>query len=120
MMKRNPDIFAELGILALVSRLRRLTETMTAEGQALYDGLGVAFKPRWFPAFYALSRCSPLAVGELARSLGMTHTAVAKLAGEMIRAGLVRIAPDTRRDRRRRHYSLTAEGRRMAVRLEPV
>jgi hypothetical protein len=39
---------------------------MMAEGEELYRDLGVEFRPRWFPAFYALSKRSPLAVGELA------------------------------------------------------
>jgi ribosomal protein S18 acetylase RimI-like enzyme/DNA-binding MarR family transcriptional regulator len=114
------DIFAELGELALASRLRRLSETMMAEGEELYRDLGVTFRPRWFPAFHALSKRSPLAVGELAGALGVSHTAVAKIAEEMLRAGLIRIARDGRGDRRRRLYALTAAGKRTLRSLKPV
>jgi len=119
-MARHQDIFAELGDLALASRLKRLSETMMAEGEELYRDLGVTFRPRWFPAFYALGKRSPLAVGELAEALGVSHTAVAKIADEMLRAGLIRIAQNGRGDRRRRLYALTADGRRTHRRLEPV
>ncbi|MGD1047243.1 MAG: bifunctional helix-turn-helix transcriptional regulator/GNAT family N-acetyltransferase [Candidatus Krumholzibacteriaceae bacterium] len=119
-MKRDPDILSELGALALASRLRRLSETMMAEGEELYRDLGTTFRPRWFPAFYALSRRSPLAVGELATELGITHTAVAKIADEMLAAGLIRIARDGRDDRRRRVFALTGRGLRTLRRLKPV
>ena len=119
-MKRHQDIFSELGELALASRLRRLSETMMAEGEELYRDLGVTFRPRWFPVFYALGRKSPLAVGELAEALGITHTAVAKIADEMFRAGLIRIAHNGRGDRRRSLYALTPEGKRTLRRLKPV
>jgi len=119
-MPRQSDIFSELGELALASRLRRLSETMMAEGEDLYRDLGVEFRPRWFPAFYALSKRSPLAVGELAAALGVSHTAVAKIADEMVRAKLLRVATDGRGDRRRRLYALSPAGKRALARLQPV
>jgi GNAT superfamily N-acetyltransferase len=117
---RRPDIFAELGDLALASRLKRLSEALMAEGEDIYEDLGIPFKPRWFPVFYALSRRSPQAVGELAAALGVSHTAVAKTAGELVRAGLVRAVADAGGDRRRRLYGPSPAGRRALVRLRPV
>ena len=67
-----------------------------------------------------MSKRSPLAVGELAEALGICHTAVAKIADEMLRAGLIRAASDGRRDRRQRLYAITADGKRTQKRLEPV
>jgi GNAT superfamily N-acetyltransferase/DNA-binding PadR family transcriptional regulator len=119
-MPRHQDIFSELGELALASRLRRLSETMMAEGEGLYRELGISFRPRWFPAFYALSKRSPLAVGELAAALGVSHTSVAKIADEMLRVGLIRVARDGRGDRRRRLYALTPAGKKTLGRLKPV
>jgi len=119
-MSLHQDIFAELGEFALASRLRRLSEMMMAEGEELYRDLGVAFRPRWFPAFYALSKRSPLAVGELAAALGVSHTAVAKIAGEMLHAGLVRVVRNGRGDKRRSLYALTPLGKRTLRRLRPV
>jgi len=119
-MPRRQDIFAELGEFALASRLKRLSETMMAEGEELYGDLGISFKPKWFPAFYALSKRSPLAVGELAAELGVSHTAVAKIAAEMVHAGLVRGASDGRGDKRRSLYALTPAGKRTLRRLRPV
>ena len=119
-MTQRQDIFSELGELALASRLRRLSETMMAEGEELYHDLGISFRPRWFPAFYALSKRSPLAVGELAVALGVSHTAVAKIADEMLSAGFIRVASDGRGDRRRRLYALSPAGKRALRRLKPI
>jgi len=118
--ERRSDIFAELGALALASRLRRLSESMMAEGEELYRDVGVEFRPRWFPLFYALSKRSPLAVGELADALGVSHTAVAKIADEIVRAKLIRVVRNGHGDRRRSLYALSPAGKRTLERLEPV
>ena len=118
--ERREDVFAELGALALASRLKRMSETMMAEGEGLYRDLGIEFRPRWFPAFYALAKRSPQAVGELAAALGVSHTAVAKTADEMVRARLIRVVRDGRGDRRRSLYALAPDGKRALKRLEPV
>jgi len=113
------DIFVELKELALASRLRRLSERMMEEGEELYAELGLEFRPRWFPLFYALSRHSPQAITGLARVLGLSHPAVNKIAGELLRAGLIRESRD-RGDERKRLLSLTAKGRQSLSRLGPV
>ncbi len=114
------DIFDELGALALASRLKRLSEMMMAEGEALYRDLGIEFRPRWFPAFWSLSKRSPQAVGELAAALGVSHTAVAKIAAELVQAKLIRVVRNGHGDRRRSLYTLTPEGKRALTRLEPI
>ena len=119
-MARHSDVFSELGALAFASRLKRLSEMMMAEGEELYRDVGVEFRPRWFPAFYALSKRSPLAVGELAAALGVSHTAVAKIADEMVRVRLIRVVRNGDGDRRRRLYALSPVGKRTLGRLEPV
>jgi len=113
------DIMAELGELALASRLKRLSEALMKDAAGFYAELGVEFQPRWFTVFYTLGRRSPLAVGELAQGLGLTHPAVSQVADQLVRAGLARQTKDSRDDRRRL-LSLTPAGRRLHRRLLPV
>ncbi|HEX7343989.1 MAG TPA: bifunctional helix-turn-helix transcriptional regulator/GNAT family N-acetyltransferase [bacterium] len=113
------DIFSELRELALASRIRRLGEMMMEEGEALYQELGLNFRPRWFPLFYALSRRSPLAITELAGILGLTHPSVNKIAAEMLRAGIITTSKD-KQDDRRRLLRLSPAGRRSLKVLQPV
>ncbi len=117
--RMSMDIMAELGELALASRLKRLSETLMKDAAGFYADLGVDFQPRWFTVFYTLGRRSPLAVGELARGLGLSHPAVSQVADQIVRAGLARQTRD-RRDDRRRLLSLTPAGRRLHHRLAPV
>jgi DNA-binding MarR family transcriptional regulator/GNAT superfamily N-acetyltransferase len=119
--KKRPsmDIMAELGELALASRLKRMSEALMKDAAGFYDDLGVSFQPRWFTVFFTLGRRSPLAVGELAQGLGLTHPAVSQVADQLVRAGLARQRKD-RRDDRRRLLSLTPAGKRLHRRLVPV
>lgn len=113
------DLLVELRELALASRLRRLSESMMEEGEALYRDLGFEFRPRWFPLFYALCRMSSGAITELGQSLGLSHTAVKNIADEMLRAGLISQHRDANDDRKR-ILRLSLKGRKMRVRLQPV
>lgn len=113
------DVLAELEELALASRLRRLSESLTKDLAGLYEELGIALQPRWFPLFHALERQTPQSITELAHALGFSHSAINQIADQMIRAGLIRAARDPK-DERRRLLRLTARGTRVLGRLRPV
>lgn len=113
------DVFAELGELALASRLKRVSEELLKDADALYRDLGVEFQPRWFPTFYTLSHHAPLSTADLAQALGLTHPAIAQVVTQLKQAGFVKDYRD-RRDDRRRMIKLTPKGRRLHRRLQPV
>jgi ribosomal protein S18 acetylase RimI-like enzyme/DNA-binding transcriptional ArsR family regulator len=113
------DLMTELRELALASRLRRVSDMLMEDGIGLYDDLGIAFRPRWFPTFQALARRSPLAVTELAQTIGVSHPAAVQIAAQLLRAGLVVEVPDGKDDRRRL-LALSARGKRVRRRLTPV
>lgn len=113
------DLLADLGELALASRLRRLSDRLLRDVSRLYGDLDVPFEARWFPLLQALRRQSPQTVTGLARALGLTHPAVTALAREMARHGLVASRQDPR-DARRRLVRLTAGGRAVNERLDPI
>ena len=113
------DIIAELEELALASRLKRLSEALLKDADALYRDLGVTFQPRWFPTFYTLSRHAPLTTADLAQALGLTHPAIGQVVTQLKNADLIQDYRD-HRDDRRRMLKLTPRGRRLLHRLEPV
>ncbi len=113
------DIIAREGVLAMASRLKRLSERMYKDMSRVYTAIDAGFEARWFPVFYALGQRSPRSVVELARELGLTHPAVTQIAQPLIRKGLVKEASDPK-DARRHLLSLTSEGRRLHDRLRPV
>lgn len=113
------DVIAELGELALASRLKRLSELLMKEASELYEELGVDFQARWFALFHALDRQGPMSVTELAEALGLSHPAIGKIAEQLIRRRLVQQYTDPL-DERRRLLTLTGHGRKLRTQLAPV
>jgi N-acetylglutamate synthase-like GNAT family acetyltransferase/DNA-binding MarR family transcriptional regulator len=113
------DLIKQLGPMALGSRLKRLTVRMNKDVSRVYRGLGIDFEARWFPIAYLLARRSPLAITEIADSLGYTHTAIKSFANEMIRKGLLDARQDPA-DKRKRLLQLSKKGRLVVADLVPV
>src|ERR1700759_4703453 len=93
------DYVRQKGFAAFGTRLRRLSERLDRQGQALYRAHDVGFGPRWDPVVPMLHPHGGLSVGELAALIGITHAAVSQVRGELIRNGLVRATPN-KADRR--------------------
>ena len=109
----------DLGILALGTRLRVLSEQMMATVKTFYDDHGLAFEPRWFPLFQ-LAQCRPgQHVAALAAEIGVSHTTIHALAKPLAEAGLITLtpAPD---DARARQLRLTREGEVLFDRMRPA
>ena len=106
------------GTVFFGTRLRRLSEALDREVQALYRAEGIVFSPRWFAVVMALARQGPQTVGELAGAIGITHAAISQVRGELIAEHLVLVRADPK-DRRRQVLDLSAEGRRRVAALQP-
>jgi DNA-binding MarR family transcriptional regulator/N-acetylglutamate synthase-like GNAT family acetyltransferase len=113
------DLIQTLGELAFASRLRRLSERLMRDVARVYADARLEFEPRWFPVLFLLRGSGPMAVTEMAVTLGVTHPAVNQIAASMERKGLLTSSRD-RKDDRRRLLRLTAKGRALGRRLEPV
>ena len=61
------DFFERTGKMAIGSRLRVLTETLTRDAASIYGLYGVDIKPKWFPVFYSLTDEQPKSVTAIAR-----------------------------------------------------
>lgn len=113
------DIIKELAELAFASRLKRLSERLSKDVSLLYRKLDVDFEARWFSILYALNRKSPMAVTEIAQSLGLTHTAINQLAKEMMKNDLL-YSSKGKKDERKRLIYLSDKGKSVAQKLQPV
>lgn len=113
------DFIQDLGLLALGSRLRRMSDRIMASGVVLYRAAGVDFEPSWFPVFRVLADRGPQTVGECARHLGLTHAAVSQMARKLIARGLVTASKDAE-DERRKVLSLSAEGQGLLPELREL
>ncbi len=113
------DFIDELGLLALGSRLRRISDRVMSSGVVVYRAAQVAFEPRWFPVFRLLADEGEKTVGECARALGLTHAAVSQTVRRLSDRGLVQVSRDAE-DERRRLVSLSEEGTTMLPKLREL
>lgn len=113
------DFFAETGIVALGSRLRRFADRFTEDDAKIYRLYGFDFRPKWFPILFMLDEEGPQSVTSLAQSVGQSHPSVSNILKEMRAAGLTAERKDET-DGRRNLVSLTDKGKRMAEELAVV
>lgn len=103
------NFFHHAGQKAIGSRLRLLSETITADAAEIYRLYDIDLSPKWFPVFYVLSELGPQSVTEIARQIGYSHVAVSKLVREMASAGYVCETSDSQ-DGRRNVVTLGSKG----------
>lgn len=94
------------GTLALASRLKVLSERSYDLVDQVYREHGIGLQARWFPVLRLLQQSGPLSVGEIAREIGLTHSAVSQMANKLVEAGWLRSEPGAG-DRRQRVLALT-------------
>jgi DNA-binding MarR family transcriptional regulator len=115
----SSDYVAELGMLVVDHRLRRIVDQLLAAQAEIYAQEGIAFEPRWTSTFLLLEREGALPVTAIASRLRLTHPAVIKITNAMIEANLVADSEDADDDRRRL-LRLTPRARRLSPRLHRI
>jgi DNA-binding MarR family transcriptional regulator/GNAT superfamily N-acetyltransferase len=111
------NFFDKTGKMALGSRLRLFTASITDEAAkiyALYDAAD--FSPKWFPVFFLLAREGAKTISEIAVEIGHSQPSVTKIIKEMVKAGLVNnnLLSD---DKRKNRVGLTEKGVVFAERM---
>lgn len=110
------DYIRQLGTVVLDHRFRRMTETLLCSAEEIYKARGLQFRGRWTSTYQLLYGEGPLAVGQIADRLRLTHPGVIGITDEMIAAAIVASVRDPN-DARRRMITLTPRGKRMAPEL---
>ncbi len=110
------DFFERTGKMAIGSRLRVLTETLTRDAASIYGLYGVGIKPKWFPVFYSLTDEQPKSVTAIAKEIGQSHPSVSTIVKEMIKAELI-MEVDGKADRRCTLITLTESGKSLSQEL---
>ena len=113
------NVINEAGILALSTRLQRLSEQLRKDGALIYKSFGIEFEPKWFPVVLALHRKEVLSVVEIASEIGYAHPSTINLLKELEKKGLIRSKKD-KLDERKRLISLTPKGAELVNKIEPV
>lgn len=113
------NIIDESGILALSTRLQRLSEQLRKDGAQIYKAYGIAFEPKWFPVIYTLYHKKIVSVVEIANEIGYTHPSTISLLRELEKQKLIRSKKD-KIDERKRLILLTDKGLELIEEMQPV
>jgi len=111
------DFFTEVGKMAIGSRLRRLSERITEDASHIYQLYNVDLQPKWFPVFYVLSKGQEKTIIAIAEEIGHSHPSVSKIAGEMVKKGLL-VEKADKTDGRRNVVSLSRKGMTLASTIQ--
>jgi DNA-binding MarR family transcriptional regulator len=104
---------------AIGARLRRLSDRIDREANAVYAARGIDFEQRWYGTLSLLDEGGALSVTEIARALNITHVAVSQARRSLTTAGLIASTLDPA-DGRRRTLHLTEAGAAFVSRLWPL
>ena len=113
------NVIDELGILAIATRLQRLSDQLRKDGVLIYKPNGIDFEPKWFPVIYTLHLRSVLSVVEIANEIGYTHPSTISLLKELEKVKLIRSKKD-KTDERKRLIQLTPKGQELIEQMKPV
>lgn len=103
------NFFDKVGKVALGSRLRLMTASITDDAAKIYKLYGLDFMPKWYPVFYLLTEEKEITITEIANEIGHSQPSVSKIIQEMIAAGLVHENLKTD-DKRKNSVALTEKG----------
>lgn len=107
------------GILAISTRLQRISDRLRKDGLQIYKENGIEFEPKWFPVIYTLEQKKCLSIGELAAEIGYAHPSTISLLKELEKEKLI-ISVKDKKDDRKRLIQLTAKAEELITRMRPV
>ncbi len=115
----EPDYIRSHGNAGVGARLRRLSERIDRESNAVYAHLGLHFEQRWMGVLMLLDERGEMTVGELAEALRITQPSVSQTLRSLQAARIVADKAD-RRDSRRRIQRLSPKGLQFIEQVRPV
>jgi len=97
-------------VFGLGTRLRHVLDLLDGDVARVYADLGLAdYRPRFSPVVRTLVMLGPSPIRDIARAIGVTHSAASQTVTQMSRAGLVTLEAGA--DARQRIVHLTGRAR---------
>lgn len=113
------NIIDDIGILAISTRLQRLSEQFRKDGAQIYTYFNIDFEPKWFPVIYTLHIKEMLSVVEIANEIGYSHPSTISLLKELEKEKMISSKKD-KQDERKRLIILTPKGKELVTKMQPV
>ena len=113
------NVIDSSGLLAIATRLQRLSDQFRKDGVLIYKAQGIDFEPKWFPVIYTLHHKPGLGVVELAAEIGYAHPSTIILLKELEKGKLIKSKKD-KQDERKRLLFLTEKGEHLIGQMQPT
>jgi len=113
------NVIDQSGILAISTRLQRLSDELRKDGQRIYQAYGIDFEPKWFPVIYTLHHKSLLSVVEISAEIGYSHPSTISLLKELEKLKIIQSKKD-KQDERKRLIRLTEKGKTLVTQISPI
>lgn len=113
------NVINEAGILAISTRLHRLSEQLRKDGAMIYKAFGIDFELKWFPVIFTIYQKKVASVVEIANEIGYTHPSIITLLKELEKLELIQWEKD-KQDERKRLFMLTPKGQELIEKMKPV
>ncbi|WP_126650572.1 MarR family winged helix-turn-helix transcriptional regulator [Chryseobacterium aureum] len=113
------NVINEAGILAISTRLHRLSEQLRKDGALIYKAFGIDFELKWFPVIFTIYKKEVASVVEIANEIGYTHPSTITLLKELEKQDLIQWEKD-KQDERKRLFKLTHKGNGLIEKMKPV
>lgn len=113
------NVINEAGILAVSTRLHRLSEQLRKDGALIYKAFGIDFELKWFPVIFTIYKKEIASVVEIANEIGYTHPSTITLLKELEKQELIQWEKD-KQDERKRMFILTTKGKELIEKMKPV
>ncbi len=113
------NFIEELGVLAIGSRIKNLSELMMRDVSKIYSEYNVDFEPRWFTFFQLILSRKEVSLTEIATELNQTHPAVVQVINVLEKKKLI-ISGKDKADQRKRLVRLSKKGKKLAEDLQPL
>lgn len=113
------NVINEAGILAISTRLHRLSEQLRKDGALIYKAFGIDFELKWFPVIFTIYKKEIASVVEIANEIGYTHPSTITLLKELEKQELIQWEKD-KQDERKRMFILTTKGKELIEKMKPV
>ena len=113
------DFLSDLGLNAIVTRLKRVSDAMLHDGKRMYKELGMDIEPNWFAVFKLLKQRGPMPVMEIANAVGLSHPSVISILNKMAERKYLRQIKSGS-DSRKRVLALTVKAEKKFPEFEKV
>jgi DNA-binding MarR family transcriptional regulator len=113
------DFIRSHGNAGIGARLRRVSDRLDREANAVYAHAGLHFEQRWMGVLMLLAARGEVTVGELAQALGITQPSVSQTLRSLQAAKMISEKADPG-DARRRIQRLTKTGLTFVKKAEPI